>query len=99
MQVAAVLVLALAALVTASSPLQYNVEWTTATKEPGTTQGGVPTYQGSMPIGNGKLTAQTWANVSAGGIGLYVGHQVRLLWCIAGSETTGDGVCMCVQYL
>lgn len=64
------------ALATASSPVQYNVEWTTASKEPGTTQGGLPTYQGSMPIGNGKLTAQTWANVSAGGIGLYVGHQV-----------------------
>jgi hypothetical protein len=29
----------------------------------------------AMPIGNGRLTALAWANVSAGGLGLMVGHQ------------------------
>jgi hypothetical protein len=31
--------------------------------------------QGSMPIGNGALTATSWANVTAGGIGVMLGHQ------------------------
>ena len=52
-----------------------NVEWTEATPEPGQTQAGRDTYQGSMPLGNGGLTAQAWANVTAGGVFMYVGHQ------------------------
>jgi len=28
-----------------------------------------------MPLGNGALTASAWANVSAGGISVYLGHQ------------------------
>ena len=28
-----------------------------------------------MPLGNGALTAVAWANVSAGGVGVLVGHQ------------------------
>jgi hypothetical protein len=28
-----------------------------------------------MPLGNGALTVSAWANVSAGGISAYIGHQ------------------------
>lgn len=63
------------ALAAPPDPTLYNVEWLTPTKEPGTTQGGLPTYQGALPLGNGATTALVWANVSAGGFGVYVGHQ------------------------
>ena len=44
-------------------------------QEPGTTQGGFSTYQGSMPIGNGAFTALSWPNISNGGVGIMLGHQ------------------------
>ena len=36
---------------------------------------GRPTYAGAMPLGNGRTTALAWANVSAGGVGIYLGSQ------------------------
>ena len=52
----------------------FNVHWSTPTVEPGRTQGGLATYQGGMPVGNGRLTALVWANVSAGGFGAFFSH-------------------------
>ena len=51
------------------------VEWLTPTSEPGTGSYNVKTFQGSMPLGNGALTASAWANVSSGGVGVMLGHQ------------------------
>jgi hypothetical protein len=31
-----------------------------------------------MPLGNGALTALAWANVTSGGIGMYIGHQAAM---------------------
>lgn len=59
----------------AASVVNYNVEWTKPTIEPGKTQSGASTYQGAMPLGNGALTALAWPNVTSGGVGLYIGHQ------------------------
>jgi hypothetical protein len=32
-------------------------------------------YADSMPLGNGAFTASAWANVSAGGVSILLGHQ------------------------
>jgi hypothetical protein len=53
----------------------YNPSWSSPSTGPGKTQGGKPTYQDAMPLGNGALTALAWANVTNGGAGLYIGHQ------------------------
>ena len=53
----------------------YNPSWSTPSSSSGKTQGGKPTYQDAMPLGNGALTALAWANVTNGGAGLYIGHQ------------------------
>lgn len=53
----------------------FNPVWLSKTKEPGSSQGGFPTYQGAMPVGNGAFTALAWANVSNGGVGISLGHQ------------------------
>lgn len=58
----------------AKSNAGINVEWLSYTPEPGQNNGKA-TYQGSMPIGNGAFTATAWANVSAGGVGVMMGHQ------------------------
>lgn len=41
----------------------------------GKTEDGLSSYIDAMPLGNGALTATAWANVSAGGISMLVGHQ------------------------
>ena len=52
----------------------FNVAW--LDDQPDGTDGyGLPNFNGAMPLGNGALTALAWANVSAGGVGIYVGHQ------------------------
>ena len=53
-------------------PSDYNVQWLSVTPEPGTNEGGQPTYAGTMPLGNGDLVAQVWANASAGGVQFFV---------------------------
>jgi len=53
----------------------YNPSWSSPSTGPGKTQGGKPTYQDAMPLGNGALTALAWANLTNGGAGLYIGHQ------------------------
>jgi alpha-L-fucosidase 2 len=58
-----------------SDALQWTVNWLTPTTEPGRSQGGKSTYQGAMPLGNGRLTVLGWANATSGGIGFYLGHQ------------------------
>lgn len=40
------------------SSVIFNVEFDSPTFEPGLTQSGLKTFQGSMPIGNGAFTAQ-----------------------------------------
>jgi len=59
----------------APSPSAFNVEWLSATAEPGITAGGKSTYAGAMPLGNGRTTALAWANASTGGVGIYLGSQ------------------------
>jgi hypothetical protein len=52
----------------------FNVAW--PDDQPDGTDGyGLPNFAGAMPLGNGALTALAWANVSAGGVGIYLGHQ------------------------
>jgi hypothetical protein len=63
------------ALVCVNAFNPFHVEWLTPTPEPGLSLGKRATYQGSMPFGNGVLTGQVWANVSAGGVQFYVGRQ------------------------
>lgn len=53
----------------------FAVTWLTPTAEPGKTEDGRASYAGSMPMGNGALTAAAWANTSIGGLSIYVGHQ------------------------
>jgi len=67
--------LALLALSTARAGAPSAVSWLTPTAEPGRTQGGRATYQGGMPLGNGRTTATAWANTTSGGISLYLGSQ------------------------
>lgn len=50
----------------------FNVEWLTETSEPGHNEKNQPTYMGGMPVGNGDMTAYVWANVSAGGVQMYL---------------------------
>jgi len=69
------LVIAASAAVSAAQA-QYSVSWSSPSAGPGRTQGGHPTYMDAMPLGNGALTALAWANISNGGVGLYVGHQM-----------------------
>jgi hypothetical protein len=57
------------------APSAFNVAWLSPTLEPGESAGGRSTYQGAMPLGNGRTTALAWANVSAGGVGIYLGSQ------------------------
>lgn len=59
----------------AEDSFHFNPVWLSPTKEPGASQGGFPTYQGAMPVGNGAFTALAWANVSNGGVGVLLGHQ------------------------
>ena len=65
--------LALAALAAAQS--EYSVTFSSPSAAPGRTQGGKDTFQDAMPLGNGRLTALGWANSTAGGLGLMLGHQ------------------------
>ena len=52
----------------------FNVAW--PDDQPDGSDGyGLPNFAGAMPLGNGALTALAWANVSAGGVGIYLGHQ------------------------
>lgn len=53
----------------ALDPSTFNVAWSTPTREGGST------YAGAMPMGNGRTTALAWANISAGGVGMYLGSQ------------------------
>lgn len=59
----------------AAGVADLNIQWLTPSVEPGINREQLPTYNGSMPIGNGDLTALVWANASAGGINMYVGKQ------------------------
>ena len=53
----------------------YDVVWDTATNE---SSGGGGYFRGGMPLGNGDVQALVWANVSAGGIGMYLAKQDAL---------------------
>jgi hypothetical protein len=57
---------------------EYRVSWTEPSSGPGRTIGNKDTFQDAMPLGNGALTALAWANVTNGGIGLYIGHQAAM---------------------
>ena len=67
--------LLLAAAAGAAPVWQYSTSWSAPSSGPGTTTDGYATYQDALPLGNGALTALAWANVSAGGVGVYLGHQ------------------------
>ena len=69
------IVLASAAAALAAAQAQYSVDFSSPSSGPGKTQGGKATYQDAMPLGNGALTALAWANATAGGAGLMLGHQ------------------------
>ena len=45
----------------------YSVTWTTPTVE-----SDAAAFRGSMPLGNGDVTAQPWADAAAGGVSLYI---------------------------
>ena len=68
-------VFASAAAALARAQAQYSVDFMAPSTGPGKTQGGKATYQDAMPLGNGALTALAWANATAGGAGLMLGHQ------------------------
>ena len=53
----------------------YNVVWRSVTQEPGTNQAGQPTFQGTMPIGNGDVTANVFVNESLGAVSLLLSKQ------------------------
>ena len=69
------LLFAAAAAAAPVAPSAFNVAWLSPTLEPGESTGGRATYEGAMPLGNGRTTALAWANVSAGGVGIYLGSQ------------------------
>eukprot|EP01079_Euglenida_sp_SAG-EU17-18_P002507 gene2507-3253_t len=60
---------------TPSLPAVFNVEWSEPSPGPGQTIGGKKTYMDAMPLGNGRVTALAWANVTTGGVGIYLGSQ------------------------
>jgi hypothetical protein len=51
----------------------YNVVWTSPTDESDAAY-----FRGGMPVGNGDVAALVWANVSAGGVGIYLSKQDAL---------------------
>ena len=63
---------AAAAVVLAAIGGPSSVSWNTPTAEPGRNEGGQPTFQGGMPLGNGDLAVLAWPNVTAGSLDLYV---------------------------
>jgi len=56
-------------------PSVFNVAWLAPSARNGVSEGGREIHTDAVPLGNGALTALAWPNASAGGIGLYVGHQ------------------------
>ena len=58
-------------------PRAFNVEWALPSPGPGHTQDKTSTYMDAMPLGNGRTTALAWADVATGGVGIYLGSQVR----------------------
>ena len=66
---------AAAAAAGAPPPSAFNVAWLAPSLRDGTSEGGREIHSDAVPLGNGALTALAWPNASAGGVGIYVGHQ------------------------